>query len=75
MNTTQPEPRFYRKRPTPWPIRIFLVVAILFGIWADVSRDFATHDDGSSAAQTPLLGLAGDDSHVASLIRTLATRH
>ena len=77
MNTTHPPQRIYRKRPTPWPIRVFLVVAILFGIWADVSSDFSASADNSGAnpaSKTPLLGLADDHSYLADLVRTLAAR-
>jgi hypothetical protein len=81
MNVSLPTHRFYRKRPAPWPVRIFLVVAIVFGIWVDVSTaDLATNDSGAddtAVAQTqpPLIGLTGDHSTVANVVRSLAARH
>jgi len=82
MNASLPTPRFYRKRPTPWPVRIFLVVAIVFGIWVDISTaDLATNDSGTddqTAATQPqpqLLGLNGDHSTIANVVRSLAARH
>ena len=76
MNTTFPIPRIRQRRPTPWPIRIFVVVAILFGIWVDVSTPDSI-DGGQPTAdrtQTPLLGLTDEHSFVANLVRTLASR-
>ena len=82
MNASIPTQRFYRKRPTPWPVRIFLVAAIVFGIWVDVSTaDLGTIDSGTGGqvaadpAQTPLLGLADDHSTMANIVRSLAARH
>ncbi len=72
MNPTIPTSRFYRKRPTPWPVRVVLVVAIVFGIWVDLSRDFGT--DGDAPAQPSLLGLDGDHSFMAGVVRSLAAR-
>jgi len=77
MNASLPTPRFYRKRPTPWPVRIFLVVAIVFGVWVDISTaDRATTDTGSDEqAAPPLIGLDGDHSTIANVVRSLAARH
>jgi hypothetical protein len=82
MNASIPTHRFYRKRPTPWPVRIFLVVAIAFGIWVDVSTaDLGTTDSGTddhiaaNPTQTPLLGLHDEHSTIANIVRSLAARH
>jgi len=82
MNASIPTHRFYRKRPTPWPVRIFLIVAIVFGIWVDISTaDLATTDPGTgdrasaTQAQPALIGLDGDHSTVANVVRSLAARH
>jgi len=82
MNASIPTHRFYRKRPTPWPVRIFLIVAIVFGIWVDVStaglaKPDATADDALAAnpAQTPLLGLDDQHSKIENIVRSLAARH
>ena len=82
MNASIPTHRFYRKRPTPWPVRIFLIVAIVFGIWVDISTaDLATTDPGTddqtaaNSTQPPLLGLDGDHSTIANVVRSLAARH
>jgi hypothetical protein len=79
MNSTVTAPHIYRRRrATPWPIRVFLVVAILFGIWVDVSTADSNADDQDQAAanpdQTPLLGLSGMHSLAADIVRTLASR-
>ena len=77
MNTTLPTPHIYRpRRATPWPIRLFVVVAILFGIWVDVSTaDSSTDSQAASAPrQTPLLGLSSEHSLAADIVRTLASR-
>ena len=76
MNSTLPAPRLYRqRRPTPWPIRIFLVVAIAFGIWVDVSTSDSNGDSAADPGQTPLIGLTGEHSAAATIVRTLAARH
>ena len=84
MNASIPTQRFYRKRPTPWPVRIFLIVAIAFGIWVDVSTaDLGTADSASASddtaaanpAQTPLLGLDDQHSKIENIVRSLAARH
>jgi hypothetical protein len=79
MNTSIPTSRFYRKRPTPWPVRIFLIVAIVFGIWVDISTaDLAKTDPGTDdqpATPTQLIGLNGDHSTLANVVRSLAARH
>jgi len=76
MNPTLPAPRLYRqRRPTPWPIRIFLVVAIAFGIWVDVSSSDSNDDSATDPSQTPLIGLTGEHSVAATIVRTLAARH
>lgn len=78
MNASIPTQRFYRKRPTPWPVRIFLIVAIAFGIWVDVSTaDRGTTDDPSTLnpAQTPLIGLDDQHSKIENIVRSLAARH
>lgn len=80
MNPTLPAPRFVRsRRPTPWPIRIFLVIAIAFGVWVDLSTDLnsagANGDSAADPAQTPLIGLTGEHSVAANIVRTLAARH
>ncbi len=76
MNATLPISRIHRRRPTPWPIRIFVVVAILFGIWVDVSTSDTIADAKPTAdpTQTPLLGLSDEHSFTANLVRTLASR-
>jgi hypothetical protein len=79
MNASIPTHRFYRKRPTPWPVRIFLVVAIVFGIWVDISTaDRGAADSVDTAAnpsQTPLLGLDDQHSKIENIVRSLAARH
>ena len=81
MHTSLDGPRFYRKRATPWPVRIFLVVAILFGIWVDLSdADFGLRTpDGDAASNSPtrppLLGLSDEHSFAANVVRSLAARH
>jgi hypothetical protein len=76
MNSTLPTPRMYRRRrPTPWPIRIFLIVAIAFGIWVDVSTPDSNGNSATDPSQTPLIGLTGEHSVAANIVRTLATRH
>jgi hypothetical protein len=81
MNASVPTQRFYRKRPTPWPVRIFLVVAIVFGIWVDIStadrQTTASNADdvAASPAQTPLLGLDDRHSKIENIVRSLAARH
>lgn len=76
MNPTLPAPRFVRsRRPTPWPIRIFLAVAIAFGIWVDLSTSDSNRDSAADPSQTPLIGLTGEHSVAANIVRTLAARH
>jgi len=76
MNPTLPAPRLYRqRRPTPWPIRIFLVVSIAFGIWVDLSTADSNGDSANDPGQTPLIGLNGEHSAAANIVRTLAARH
>jgi hypothetical protein len=77
MNSTLPAPRINRRRrATPWPIRVFLIVAILFGIWVDVSNSDSNADPQTAAnpTQTPLLGLSSVHSLAADIVRTLASR-
>ncbi len=76
MNPSLPAPRFYRqRRPTPWPIRIFLVVAIAFGIWVDVSTSDSSGDGSADPNQPSLIGLTGESSAAANIVRSLAARH
>jgi len=74
--TTSPLQRVHqRRRATPWPIRMFVVVAIVFGIWVDISTvDSNSTDQAASPTQTPLLGLTGEHSRVADVVRALASR-
>ena len=76
MNATLPISRIRRRRPTPWPIRIFVVIATLFGIWVDVSTPDSIEGGQPTAdrTQTPLLGLTDEPSFTANLVRTLASR-
>ncbi|MCX7064037.1 MAG: hypothetical protein NT024_05600 [Proteobacteria bacterium] len=75
MNPSLPAPHIYRRRPTPWPIRIFLVIAVLFGIWVDVNEpDWSTKTSTAERMQTQVHGSAGEHSVVNSLIQTLASR-
>ncbi len=76
MNATLPISRIRRRRPTPWPIRIFVAIAILFGIWVDVSTPGSIADTQPTVdpTKTPLLGLTDEPSFTANLVRTLASR-
>ena len=76
MNATLPISHVRRRRPTPWPIRIFVVVAVMFGIWVDVSTPDSIADvqPAANPTQTPLLGLTDEHSFTANLVRTLASR-
>ena len=75
MNPSLPAPHIYRRRPTPWPIRIFLVIAMLFGIWVDVNEpDWSTETSTAERMQTQVHGRAGEHSVVNNLIQTLASR-
>ncbi len=76
MNAALPLPRIRQRRPTPWPIRIFVVVAILFGVWVDVSTPDSIDDPHPAAnpKETRLIGLNDQHSFFANLVRTLASR-
>jgi hypothetical protein len=76
MNAALSLPRIRQRRRTPWPIRIFVVAAILFGVWVDVSTSDSI--EGSqptvSPKQTRLIGLNDPNSFFENLVRTLASR-
>ena len=76
MNTALQLPRIRTRRPTPWPIRIFVVAAILFGVWVDVSTPDSIDDSHTitNPKQTRLIGLSDQDSFFTNLVRTLASR-
>lgn len=76
MNAALTLPRIRQRRPTPWPIRIFVVAAILFGVWVDVSTPDSIDDPHPAAnpKQTQLIGLTDQHSFFANLVRTLASR-
>ena len=75
MNPSFPAPHIYRRRPAPWPVRIFLVIAVLFGIGVDVSDpDWTRKTSTADRIQTPAQGPAGEHSVVDNIIRTLASR-
>jgi len=75
MNPSFPAPHIYRRRPTPWPVRIILVIAVLFGMWVDVSEpDLNTKTSTAERIQTAAPGRAGEHSVVDNIIRTLASR-
>ena len=75
MNPSFPAPHIYRRRPAPWPVRIFLVIAVLFGIWVDVSEpDWNTKTSTADRIQTPVQGRVSEHSVVDNIIRTLASR-
>ncbi len=72
--TSTPTNHRYRSA-TPWPIRVFVVVAILFGIWVDVSNaDWKANPRAAHHEQTALLGLNGDHSRTADVVRAFASR-
>ena len=76
MNAALTLPRIRQRRPTPWPIRIFVGAAILFGVWVDVSTPDSIDDPQPAAnpKQTQLIGLTDQHSFFANLVRTLASR-
>lgn len=77
MNTTLATSRAPRRRSaTPWPVRLLLVAAILFGIWVDISTDAANGDNQTMAnpTRTTLLGLPDSNSLATDVVRTLASR-
>ena len=76
MNAALTLPRIRQRRPTPWPIRIFVVTAILFGVWVDVSTPDSIDDPHPAAnpKQIQLIGLTDQHSFFANLVRTLASR-
>ena len=75
MNPSVSAPHIYRRRSTPWPVRIFLVIAVLFGIWVDVNEpDWNTQTVTAARVQTSVHGGAGQHSVVDNIIRTLASR-
>jgi hypothetical protein len=76
MNAALSLPRIRQRRRTPWPIRIFVVAAILFGVWVDVSTPDSI--EGSQPTDNPkqirLIGLNDQNSFFENLVRTLASR-
>ena len=76
MNASHTAPHTYSRPATPWPIRIILIVSILFGIWVDASTA-DSNSNGQVAAdptQTALLGLNDEHSVATHIVRTLAAR-
>ncbi len=72
---TSTRPNYRHRSETPWPIRVFLIAAILFGIWVDVSNADSNADTHAARHdQTTLLGLNGDHSRTADVVRALASR-
>lgn len=82
MNTTStelyPAARSYRRRTTPWAIRLLLGVSVLFGVWVDVSSIGISapnpETNGANRHQVHLLGLSDEHSSVATVVKTLASR-
>ena len=76
MNQSLSAPHIYRRRPTPWPIRLFMVIAVLFGIWVDVNDADSSNNTSTTAHRTqlPAQHHTGDHTVADDIIRTLASR-
>jgi hypothetical protein len=75
MNPSLPAPHIYRRRPTPWPVRVLLVTAVLFGIWVDINEpDWSTKTSTAERIQASVQGRSGEHSVVDNIMHTLASR-